>query len=377
MTRSGTELRLLLVTPNFDNNSLGRTYCLWLLARHLGYSVRVVGVKGTKIWTPLTDGDFAFDCRVPISSSSPGVLLAELDRHVDWSEIVIAVKPLPTSFGVAIDACSKVGRPLILDIDDPDLEVRTSWLPWYERFVRRVLKPRYRLLLRLGRRIRDYPVMVSNPTLAAMYPGLIVPHVRHAGAERTPSSFGDPVVRFVGSVRGHKGADELRQAIGALAHRGLRLEVTDVAPADAKPWETWLGVTGWAEGSALVSSADIIAVPSVDRSWGRAQLPAKLMDAMMAGRAIVASDLPPIRWALGDSGLLVRPGDVAELTAALERLMSRTLRERLGESARARAVACHSVVAVASAFDGLIRETMLRYNSTSGAATGVNLEQQG
>lgn len=375
MSRPATALRLLLVTPNFENNSLGRTYCLWLLARHLGYSVRVVGVKGHHIWKPLANNDFAADCWVP-GDSSTAVLLAELDRHVAWSEIVIAVKSLPSSFGVAIDACSRVGRPLILDVDDPDLEVRTSWLPWYERVARRVLKPRYRQLLRLRRRMRDFPVMVSNPTLAVMHPGLIVPHVRPAGPDRLLSGTGETTVRFVGSPRGHKGAEELRSAVGALWHKGFRLEVTADAPGDAKPWETWLGFTDIAEGAALVAAADIIAVPSLDRSWARAQLPAKLMDAMMAGRAIVASDLPPIRWALGDSGLLVRPGDVEALIAALEQLGSRALRESLGESARARAVARYSVEAIAPAFDGLIHETMMRYGPTAGVASGADIEQQ-
>ena len=50
--------RVLLVTPNFDNNSLGRTYCLWLLCRELGWSPRIVGVRGDRIWLPLAGSDF-------------------------------------------------------------------------------------------------------------------------------------------------------------------------------------------------------------------------------------------------------------------------------------------------------------------------------
>ncbi len=361
-----TAVRLLLITPNFDNNSLGRTYCLWLLACHLGYSVRIVGVKGTQIWKPLSESRFAADCFVPTATSSDTVLF-DLNQHVRWSEVVIAVKPLPSSFGLAIHLCNKVGRPLILDIDDPDLEVRTSWLPRYERMARWALEPRYRQLLRLRRSIPDFPVMISNPTLAAMHPGLIVPHVRPSGQERTPTSVAVPTVRYIGSPRGHKGISQLRTAVGALAERGYRLELTDEKPADAKPWENWLGLTGIAEGAELVAGADIIAVPSLDQGWARAQLPAKLMDAMMAGRAIVASDLPPIRWALGDCGLLVRPGNVADLTAALAQLESRPLREQLGAAARSRALARYSVEAVAPDFDSLIHATMSRCSLTSGA----------
>jgi glycosyltransferase involved in cell wall biosynthesis len=78
------------------------------------------------------------------------------------------------------------------------------------------------------------------------------------------------------------------------------------------------------------------------------------MDAMMAGRAIVASDIAPIRWALADTGLIVPPGDVDALVTALAGLRDRTIRQQYGVAAHARALAMFSVEAVAPTLDELI-----------------------
>jgi hypothetical protein len=60
------------VTPNFENNSLGRTWVLWSLARALGWSTTVVGVKGRTIWGPLAETGFAADCRLEPDADAAG-----------------------------------------------------------------------------------------------------------------------------------------------------------------------------------------------------------------------------------------------------------------------------------------------------------------
>lgn len=357
---TSTPRRLLLITPNFENNSLGRTFCLWLLGRDLGFQVRVVGVKGDRLWPALADSEFAADCVLPPAGPA-AVRAAALTEHVEWSDVVIAVKPLPTSFGVALAALERTPRPFVLDIDDPDLEVRTIWRPKRERIPRWLLKRSYRATYRQLRRLRPLtatvPVIVSNPTLQATYGGLIVPHVRVPGAAPLASAGRTPIVRFVGSPNVHKGTDVLRAAVARLADEGFRLGVTAPAPADAQPWEDWYGYTSLEEGQRLVATADIIALPSLDRTWSKAQLPAKLMDAMVHGRVVVASDLPPIRWALDEPDLLVPPGDVDALVVALRRLADPQLRETYARRLRARAEAVFSVAASRDAFADLIDTT--------------------
>ena len=344
---------MVFVTPNFENNSLGRTYCLWLLARQLGWPTTIVGVKGAHVWAPLQGSRFARDCVLP----PPRGAMRAVAEAIGAADLVVAVKPLPSSFGVALGCAGST--PLLLDVDDPDIEVRTTWAPIGERLRSAVRQPnRHRELLRLRRAARDLPVTVSNPELQRMYGGVIVPHVRAVPELPDYTESRAPVVRFVGSPRGHKGVELLRAAVARLEGEGFRLEVTASPPQDPRPWETWFGMTTMDEGERLVRTADIVAIPSLARSWARAQLPAKLIDAMMHGRAVVASETAPMRWALGGAGELVPPGDVDALVAALRAYVDPDRRRRAGLLARARAEQVFSVDTVADSFYRAASEAM-------------------
>ena len=115
------------------------------------------------------------------------------------------------------------------------------------------------------------------------------------------------------------------------------LTITAPAPLDAKPWEDWVGFTSMEEGREIISRADVVVIPSRKTVYSRAQLPAKLMDAMMAGKAIIASDLPPIRWAGGDAVLYMKPGSSRSLRHQLDAVRDASVRADMGERARHRA----------------------------------------
>ena len=350
------------MTPNLETNSTGRTYCLWLLARHLGWTVRAVAIRGNKVWEPLAGTPFEPDCRF-LSSLAPGEQTSELEALIEWADVVIAVKPMPDSFGLAMPLAAAAAKPLLLDIDDPDIEARTDWLTRSERLRGRLKHPLgyprgYRELLALREAAHDYAVIVSNPTLHDIYGGALVPHVREEVPAPGYSDSTAPVVRFVGSAKTHKGVELLRGSVGRLSSQGYRLEITADPPDDAAPWERWIGKTTFAVGQELVAGADLIALPSLPGSWARAQLPVKLIDAMMLGRPTVASDVAPMRWALGGTGILFRPGDGDGLTAALQALREPAERIRYGQATRERAVAMFSVGAVAPTFEAAVQELL-------------------
>jgi glycosyltransferase involved in cell wall biosynthesis len=104
---------------------------------------------------------------------------------------------------------------------------------------------------------------------------------------------------------------------------------------------TFLGQRGKSEVLATLASATVVALPSVAAANGDQEgLPVTLLEAAAVGAAIVASDLPGIREVVRDdrSGLLVRPGDVDALRAALVReLTDVDARTRHGEAAVAAA----------------------------------------
>lgn len=341
-------MRILLLTMQFSNNQLARAHSLWLVARHLGHTVEVVTVEPGEIWRPLSaNPDFAASCTV---LSGPDALRERIRTRAD---LVLSIKPLPVSLGLGHRLTRELGVPLLCDIDDPDIEALTIWAGRTRlRTARRLLMatPKMPQHVRMTRLARATPSIVSNPVLQQRYGGEVVPHGRPdqgAGAAHTREQ---PVIGLVGTVWGHKGLDLLRGAAAQLAPQGWRLRVTADAPADAAPWEDWLGSQIFGAAAAeVMRTSDVVALPSENHGFGPGQLPMKLMDAMLAGRAVAVSRVGPMPWAVGDAGRVFAPGSVPALVDALRPLRDPGLRADLGRRARELALQRYTVPAVAPA----------------------------
>lgn len=96
---------------------------------------------------------------------------------------------------------------------------------------------------------------------------------------------------------------------------------------------------------AFMSMADIAVAPVSPMKQDLWLSPMKLFEYMASGTAIVATALGQITEVIqdGQNGLLVRPGDIANMAAALQRLIEEpNLRLRLGQRAREDAVRKYS-----------------------------------
>lgn len=104
-----------------------------------------------------------------------------------------------------------------------------------------------------------------------------------------------------------------------------------------------------------LAAADAVAVPSVvDRAGNVDGLPNTLLEALGAGRPVVASAVAGIPDVVDHerNGLLVPPGDPGSLRAALQRLLADpALAARLGAEARRRAESTLTWAATARAFE--------------------------
>ena len=99
----------------------------------------------------------------------------------------------------------------------------------------------------------------------------------------------------------------------------------------------------------LLAAAHVYAMPSL---WEG--LPMALLEAMFAGKAIVASRASGIPEAIdeGKEGLLADPGDEVQLATALGRLLADpALRHRLGAAARSRAETEFSAAVMTDAYE--------------------------
>ncbi|MEV0898972.1 DUF3492 domain-containing protein [Actinoplanes sp. NPDC049802] len=87
---------------------------------------------------------------------------------------------------------------------------------------------------------------------------------------------------------------------------------------------------------------------------GPADPPYRLVEAMMSGRAVVGVDVGPAGETLGDTGLLVPPGDPSELAIAIVGLLRSPGRRRaLGDAARQRALTHFTVDRVVRVYGAL------------------------
>src|SRR5262249_4171320 len=87
----------------------------------------------------------------------------------------------------------------------------------------------------------------------------------------------------------------------------------------------------------LYAASDIGLLPLLPGRHVKITLPNKLFDYMAAGLPIVASDLPPLRRVLNETGagVLFTPGDPDSLAAAIIGLLrDRAVRRRLAENGR-------------------------------------------
>jgi glycosyltransferase involved in cell wall biosynthesis len=111
----------------------------------------------------------------------------------------------------------------------------------------------------------------------------------------------------------------------------------------------------------LLALADMVVMPSASEGMSLACL-----EAMACGRLVIASDIPGAREIItpGETGLLFRLGDVADL-AARTVLAGRDpeLRARLGEDARAHVERHHRVEEMVARYAGILEDVVARGRS--------------
>jgi glycosyltransferase involved in cell wall biosynthesis len=264
--------------------------------------------------------------------------------------VLVICKPRPELLQLGRQLAISV--PVIVDIDDPELEVGwgSTKLTSKAALIARYGPSRYRFGW-ARRVVKSMSVITSNPVLQARYGGEVVPHVREAVPRQTtdhPDS--RPfAVGFIGTPRPHKGIEEVRTAIGSLARdRPIRLCVTAPPPDDAHPWEEWVGGTSLEAGLRLLGKCDAVAIASRPGPWGDWQVPVKLVDAMHAGVPAVITPRPPLLWASGGAAIVVPDGCITEMSQALTLLADdRHLARALGAAAARRASAMFTPAAAA------------------------------
>jgi L-malate glycosyltransferase len=160
--------------------------------------------------------------------------------------------------------------------------------------------------------------------LAVVYNGL--PESAFAAPDPATIETQNPVLLCVANLKSHKGHRHLLDAVALLQARGTPCTVLLAGEGEERQAlerqaarlgadVRFLGATQ--RTGALLARADVVVLPSLSEGMSNA-----VMEAMAAGRPIVATDVGGTPELLRGRGLLVAPGDPLGLAAAIEHLLA-------------------------------------------------------
>lgn len=368
-------MRVALVAP-YDLAVPGGVQAQVLgLARALstaGDQVLVVAPGHPSRW-PLGEPIGAAGARIATAGAGPTLVVP-----VNGSRAPVARSPLA---GVRTRAALAAFAPDVVHVHEPFVPgpalaaARTGLAPVVGTFHRAGADRAYRLLgpafASLARRLAAR-VAVSEAARAtlesvvgALWAGVeILPNAvdlaRAAEARADPFPSPGTTVVFVGRHERRKGLEVLLEAFSLLEGEASLWVVGDgplrreLEARHAGARICFLGRLGDREADRRVAGADVLVAPSL----GGESFGVVLLEAMAAGTAVIASDLPGYRLAGGDAARYVPPGSPTALAAGIgELLADRAAREGLAAEGLARASG--------HGFEALAARYRLRYQACS------------
>ncbi|MEA5498864.1 glycosyltransferase [Limnoraphis robusta Tam1] len=375
------KLKISILSPTLSKGGLDRAYILGQALQTLNYDVAILGCLFTERIYPLPPPNLPVDS-VP-GGIYPQLFISaqQLLNKID-GDIVLAVKPKPTSFGVALLKKVLTRKPVILDIDDWEL----SWCGgenW--RYRPPSLKQFYRDVFKKDGQLRqsDHPIYlqwmerlvsradaitVDTEFLKKRFGGVYLPNGKDTEMFN-PQQY-DPeisreryglrgyrVLMFPGAPRPHKGVEDVLMALDLLNEPDLRLVIVGGSPYDdydqqlMEKWGEWmikLPPCPVEKMPEVVAAAHVVVVPQRDTVTAQAQFPLKLTDGMAMAKPVLSTCVGDIPEILGDTGYVVKPNSPQQLAESIRQIFSNWEDAQIkGSQARQKCVENYSLEAMA------------------------------
>jgi glycosyltransferase involved in cell wall biosynthesis len=380
-------VKVSLVVSDLSGGGAIRAFLLAQVLIELKYDVEVVGFQFGKELYAIPPRGISV-CAIP-GKNYPGFLMdvQKILKKID-GDIIYAVKPKPTSFGLSLLKKLDTRRPLILDIDDWEL----SWFGGDEWKYRPSFKQLYRDIFKQNGQLRepDHPlyiqwmeslvgradaVTVDTEFLKQRFGGVYLPNGKDTemfdpakynpelSRERYGLS-GYRVLMFPGAPRAHKGVEDVLMALEQLNEPDLKLAIVGGSPYDdyddrlMEQWGRWVvklpkfPVETMPE---VVAAAHLVVVPQRDTLTAVAQFPLKLTDGMAMAKPVLSTRVGDIPAILGGTGYLVEPSSPDQISQKIKWIFQNFTAANLqGMKARERCVKKYSIQAMAPILSDLI-----------------------
>lgn len=382
------KLKVSLIVSDLSAGGSVRAFLLGQVLEKLNYEVEIVGfLFGKELYASPPAGIKVIYVN---GNSYPDFIPAaqEILRKID-GDIIYAVKPKPTSFGLSLIKRLRNRCPIILDMDDWEL----SWYGGFDWKYRPTIKQFYRDIFKKDGALRfpDHPLYISwmeklvsqadaltvdTQFLKDRFGGVYLPNGKDTSMF-DPDKY-DPetsrvryglsglrILMFPGAPRPHKGVEDVLIALDQINQPDLRLVIVGGSPYDdyddqlIRQWGRWIiklpsyPVEVMPE---IVAAAHIVVVPQRNTPIAIAQFPLKLTDGMAMAKPVLSTRVGDIPEILNETGYLVDPGCPEQIAEKIQWIFQNleSVTDK-GVKARARCVANYSVDAMALILSDLIR----------------------
>lgn len=383
------QLKFSLVVSDLSGGGTVRAYLLAQVLQQLNHFVEIVGFNfGKDLYAIPPNGIEVIS--IP-GSNYPNFLSSarQLLRSVS-GDVIYAVKPKPTSFGVGLLHKLTRRRPLLLDMDDWELSwhggENWSYKPSVKQFARDILKsngalrfPDHPLYINWMERLVKYAdaVTIDTQFLQERFGGVYVPNGKDTemfnpnkySQEASREKYGLSnyrILMFPGAPRPHKGVEDVLIALDKLNRDDLRLVIVGGSPYDdyddrlIEKWGRWIIKLPKAPVEAMpeiVAAAHVVVVPQRDTIVARAQFPLKLTDGMAMGKPVISTRVGDIPEILAHTGYLTDPNSPEQIAMQIEAIFLDYDTARLkGQKARERCVEKYSTSTMAVTLKEVIQK---------------------
>ncbi|MFC1773987.1 glycosyltransferase [Pseudomonadota bacterium] len=392
--------KICIVTPDLVAGGMTRAYALAQALAHVGYDVEILGVKLSRgSLYPVPPSNIKVK---EVGGYSRLYSLFRLAVKLD-GDIIYAIKPRLSSYGVALLRRWLSGSPVMLDIDDWEMaELRAAR---DRQVTSRAHRPHNAidLVRRLAGGVRKTmrncrcwlnpadaryirwldkaickadAITVDSRLLQAQYGGTYVPQCKDTSMY-DPDKYAPEcsrercglsayiVLMFPGTARPHKGLEDILIAMDKLQNPNVRLVIVGGRSCSEsyiselmQRWAHWivrLPTFPQEQMPEVVAAAHAIVVPQRDTSIARAQFPMKLTDGMAMAKPIITTTVGDIPEILGNCGYLVPPSSPKQLMIVLEDILNNPqAAQDHGKQARERCLRRYSLGAVGPTLSGVI-----------------------
>ena len=344
-------MQILMLCPQVSGSSFAVSY-LYGKALSKNHEVKFLGpLFGMKPFVEDAKLNIEFvepPVKMPIQAGMAGLYFSNVSKLLKTQNDYDAIhtfKLLPNTAPVAAKIKEKTGKPFVLTIDDYDVASPSN--------------PIKKLVLNWSANAykKANVITTASTGLQKSYGGEVVYYSanedifdpkKHDGEEvrRKYGLENKIVVSHVGTLRPHKGVDDLINAVKKLNDPEVKLLLFE-RNSDKKYLEHCKKLSGpetiWIKDNTtwdvpeFLAATDVYVIPTKDTPYARAETPLKIFEAMAMGKAVVASDIGDMQIFLdeGNCGVLVKPDETDLLQKALGNLISNeSLRHELGERAR-------------------------------------------